>query len=123
MTVVGASTSVAVSSRLRSRPWSGSGSIRRGEGVAVPFEGGEVAAAEAACAGVVAVGVARGSATAQPIEVEVAGRVVAESEVVLVPLLVDVVVGEVVVTEAEDAASSCWNRPAWSGASAAALAR
>ena len=102
------------------------GSIGRGEGTAVPFEGVEVAAgAEAACAGVVAVRVARGSAIAQPIEVEVADRVVvaAESEVGPVPLLVDVVLGEMVAAEAEDAASSCWNRAAWSGASTAALAR
>ena len=124
MTVVGASTRVAVSSRLRSRPGSGPGSTGRGGGAAVPVEGVEAAGgAGASSASVVAARVARGLAIAQPIGAVVAGRVVAVGEVALVPVLVGLVVGEVVVAAGEDVASSCWNRAAWSGASAAALAR
>jgi len=123
ITVVGASTSVAVSSTLRSRPpsRSGSGSAPPGRGAgAVP-----AGSVPAVAAGGVRPENGNGWVTGQPIVTEVAGTVVAVVEVAPVPVVAGVVVaGTVVVEEAPDAAaSSCSSWAAWPGASAAALLR
>jgi hypothetical protein len=133
--VVGASTSVAVSSTLRSRPplWPGSGSAPPGRAVggaaparsvpAVPSEG---AAAPAGSAGGVPPRKGNGWVTGQPTVTEVAGTVVAVVvEVAPVPVVAgEVVAGTVVVGEAPDAAASSRSSwAAWPGASAAALSR
>ena len=125
ITVVGASTSVAVSSTLRSRPpsRSGSGSAPPGRGAgAVPS--GSVPAVPAVAAGGVRPENGNGWVTGQPIVTEVAGTVVAVVEVAPVPVVAGVVVAGTVVEEAPDAAaSSCSSWAAWPGASAAALLR
>ena len=142
ITVVGASTSVAVSSTLRSRPPSrpGSGPAPPGRGrggavparsvTAVPAEGaavspGSLPAALAVSAGGVPPRNGNGWVTGQPIVTEVAGTVVAVVEAALVPVVAgEVVAGAVVVGEVPDAAaSSCSSWAAWPGASAAALFR
>jgi len=126
--VVGASTSVAVSSTLRSRPpsRSGSGPAPPGRGAgAVPAGSVPAGSVPAVAAGGVRPENGNGWVTGQPIVTEVAGTVVAVVEVAPVPVVAGVVVaGTVVVEEAPDAAaSSCSSWAAWPGASAAALLR